>query len=49
MTYSFRRFCVPQIGTAIGYCIAVGDILEPIRLLDGMPALLGGESRIVFR
>lgn len=33
-------FC---FGTAIGYCIAVGDILEPIRLLDGMPAMLSGD------
>lgn len=34
-------FC---FGTAVAYCIAVGDILEPIRDLDGMPELLRGTS-----
>lgn len=33
-------FC---FGTAIAYCIAVGDILEPIRTLEGMPESLQGD------
>eukprot|EP01065_Artemidia_motanka_P049262 TRINITY_DN8111_c0_g1_i1.p1 TRINITY_DN8111_c0_g1~~TRINITY_DN8111_c0_g1_i1.p1 ORF type:complete len:609 (+),score=146.80 TRINITY_DN8111_c0_g1_i1:55-1881(+) len=30
-------------GTSIAYCVAVGDILEPIRRLDWMPELLQGD------
>lgn len=34
-------FC---FGTAVGYCIAVGDILEPVRLLPWVPTQFHGEN-----
>lgn len=34
-------FC---FGTAVAYCIAVGDILEPVRVLSWMPDVLRGEN-----